>query len=187
MASPHAIDAPSDWIVRWSHLIAPGAYVLDLACGHGRHARWFAKRGCTVLAVDRDESALTDLAGIANVETRCVDLESGAWPLEPSSFDAVIVTHYLHRPLFAPLAESLRPGGVLIYETFMRGNERFGKPSNPDFLLLPNELLDRFSRLALTTIAFEQGTIESPKPAALQRLCAARADSPDYVLGRLSK
>jgi hypothetical protein len=87
-----------------------------------------------------------------------------------SGYDGIVVTNYLHRPLLPVLAEALAPGGVVIYETFAAGNERFGRPSNPDFLLHPGELLEAFA--ALTVIAFEQGELSLPRPAVIQRIAA---------------
>ncbi len=164
---------PSPWVVRWSHLVRAGAEVLDLASGRGRHARHFAARGCRVTAVDRDAEALSTLDALPGIVTRCTDLEGGPWPFAAAQFDAVIVTNYLHRPQFPGIAAALRAGGVLLYETFMAGNERYGKPSNPAFLLRPNELLDAFGG-ALAVVAFEQGTLGEPARAVVQRLCAVR-------------
>lgn len=147
--------------------------MLDLACGSGRHARHFAARGCRVLAVDRDDAALASLSGVTGVVTRAADLEGDTWPFAPSSFDAIVVANYLHRPLFGPILAALRPGGVLVYETFMVGNERFGRPSNPHFLLRPGELLEMV-RGQLEVVAFEQGEVETPRAAVVQRLCAVR-------------
>jgi len=162
-------------VTRWAPLVAPGASVLDVACGTGRHARRFADRGCAVLAVDRDADALAGLAGVAGVEARQADLERDPWPFGAEAFDAIVVTNYLHRPLIPHLLAAIRPGGVLIYETFMLGNERLGRPANPDFLLRPGELLEAVAgRLAV--VAFEQGAVERPKPAVIQRLCAVRGD-----------
>ena len=144
--------------------------MLDVACGAGRHALFFAERGFEVVAVDRDEQA------IPGVEFVKADLEGGApWPFAGRRFAAIVVTNYLHRPLFARLAESLEEGGVLLYETFMQGNERYGRPSNPDFLLKPGELLEAFR--ALDIVAFEQGVVERPKSAVIQRLCARRGEA----------
>jgi SAM-dependent methyltransferase len=171
MQSSHENLSPSAWVVRWSALVRPGAQVLDLACGAGRHARHFAARGATVVAVDRDAAAVAALAAVTGVFTRVADLEGGAWPFAPASFDAVVVANYLHRPLFGPILAALRPGGVLIYETFMAGNERFGRPSNPDFLLRPGELLAAVEG-RLEVVAFEQGEVATPRPAVVQRICA---------------
>jgi SAM-dependent methyltransferase len=122
----------SAWVTRWAHLLAPGADVLDVAAGSGRHARWFAARGHRVLALDRDADALASMADCANVDTLCADIEGAPWPLDSSRrFGAVVVTNYLHRPLFGNLVGALAPGGVLIYETFAAGNQTVGKPSNP--------------------------------------------------------
>ena len=127
--------------MRFAHLVAPGARVLDLAAGHGRHARFFAARGAHVLAVDRDADALAPLADDARIAIRVCDLETGAWPLAGERFDAIVVVNYLHRPLFAHLRAALAPDGVLFYETFAMGNEAFGRPANPEFLLCRDELL----------------------------------------------
>ena len=151
--------APSPWIVRFAPLVPAGARVLDLACGTGRHARLFADRGCRVLAVDRDAAALAALARVAGVETARLDLETGAWPLAGEEFDAIVVANYLHRPLFPFLLASLAPDGLLLYETFARGNEAFGRPSNPDFLLEPGELL-RLVAGRLKVVAYEEGQVD---------------------------
>ena len=150
--------------------------MLDVACGAGRHARSLAARGHPVLALDRDREALAALAGVKGIEPVYADLEDGSpWPLADRRFAVVIVVNYLHRPLFPALAGALAEGGVLVYETFAAGNERFGKPSNPQFLLRPGELLEAFAGV-LTIVAFEQGRVERPKPALIQRLCALRGD-----------
>jgi SAM-dependent methyltransferase len=172
MSPAHDLDAPSAWVRRWAPLIRAGGRVLDVACGSGRHARWLAGLGHPVVAVDRDPAARAALAGAAGVEVVIADLEGGPWPLGDQRFDAVVVANYLHRPLFPRLLEALREEGLLIYETFAAGNERYGKPSNPDFLLQPNELLERTR--PLRTVAFEQGRVERPKPAVIQRICAVR-------------
>ncbi len=157
---------PSDWVRRWAPLVARGP-VLDVASGAGRHARFFASRGLGVIAVDREEKALPE--GVTFVKA---DLEDGSpWPFEGRRFGGIVVTTYLYRPLLPVLAQSLAEGGVLIYETFMVGNEKFGKPSNPDFLLRPGELLQAFA--GLTVAAFEQGTTDK---AAVQRICGIRGE-----------
>ncbi len=166
----HPFDLPpSPWVQRWAALIRPGGAVLDLACGAGRHARLLARLGFEVDAVDRDPALFTDPP--ARVTLLGADLEGAPWPYEARRFDAIVVTNYLHRPLLPLLLRSLEPGGLLIYETFARGNERFGKPSNPDFLLAPGELLEAV-RGKLRVIAYEDRVVEEPKPAALQRICA---------------
>jgi SAM-dependent methyltransferase len=163
---------PSPWIARFAHLVAGGVRVLDLAAGQGRHARFFAARGCRVLAVDREAAALAALAGAPRIETRTVDLETGSWPLAGERFDAIVVVNYLHRPLFPHLLAALAADGVLLYETFARGNEACGRPSNPDFLLEPDELLQRVAgRLAV--VAFEQGHVAgAERGAVVQRIAA---------------
>jgi SAM-dependent methyltransferase len=173
--APHAaIDAPSAWVVRWGALVPPGAHVLDLACGSGRHARFFAARGATVTAVDRDADAIAGLAGVPGVIPVVADLEGGPWPFAGQVFDAVVVTNYLHRPLFPAILAALAADGLLVYETFMVGNERFGRPSNPAFLLAPGELLEAVRELAV--LGFEQGEVARPKRAVMQRVCALRGD-----------
>ncbi len=163
----HDIVAPSGWVARWAPLITRGR-ALDLACGAGRHARLLADLGHEVTALDREPQSL---AGVRFVRA---DLEDGSpWPLPGETFQGVVVANYLHRPLFPLIEAALAPGGVLIYETFMAGNERFGKPSNPAFLLAPGELWAAFG--SLHVIAFEQGLSLQPKRAVLQRICARRA------------
>jgi len=142
--------------------------VLDVACGGGRHSRLFADRGIEVVAVDREDQVLSK-----EIRFWKSDLENGnPWPFAGQRFAAIVVTNYLHRPLFPHLLGSLDEGGVLIYETFMLGNEKFGRPSNPEFLLRPGELLQAFREL--TVAGFEQGGVERPKAAVIQRLCALR-------------
>lgn len=171
MIAHDALLPPSRWVERFSALVADRARVLDIACGQGRHSRWFAARGCSVVAVDRDADALNRLAHIEGVATLCADLEAQPWPFGEGAFDAVVVTNYLHRALFPNLLHSLADDGVLLYETFARGNEVYGKPSNPDFLLNDGELLTLVGS-TLMVVAFEQGRIEVPQPAVVQRLAA---------------
>lgn len=167
------LDTPSAWVTRWATVAPAGCPVLDVACGNGRHARYFAERGHTVEALDRDGVALAGLTGVSNVTTRCADIESGPWPYAGRTFGVVIVTHYLHRPLFPRLLAALAPGAVLIYETFAAGNERHGRPANPDFLLRPGELLEVVQG-TLRVLAYEDLFVELPKPAMVQRICAVR-------------
>jgi SAM-dependent methyltransferase len=169
-----SVGIPSPWVLRWCALVPNGAHVLDLACGAGRHARLFAARGARVTAVDRDAEVLAGLAGIRGVRTLQADLEAAPWPFDAETFDAIVVTNYLHRPLLPEIVVALAPGGVLLYETFMVGNERFGRPSNPSFLLAPGELLTVAGALAV--LGFEQGEVQRPQPAVVQRLCALRGD-----------
>lgn len=177
---PHEGLARSPWIVRFAPLVPRGARVLDLAAGSGRHARFLAASGAQVLAVDRDPSALAMLSGVAGVTTRVLDLETGAWPLGGERFDAIVVVNYLHRPLFAHLRAALAPDGVLLYETFAMGNEAYGRPANPDFLLCRDELLALASLPpAMTVVAFEQGLVEGEgRQAVVQRLAAVGGARP---------
>ncbi len=162
---------PSAWVERWASSIRPGGAVLDLAAGSGRHSGLLARLGFEVDAVDRDARLFADPpAGVTLLEA---DLESGPWPYTGRRFDAIVVTNYLHRPLMARLVDSLEPGGLLVYETFARGNERFGKPSNPDFLLVPGELLEAV-RGRLRVLAYEDVVVAEPRPAAIQRIAARR-------------
>jgi len=161
-----SLETPSVWVVRWAPLVTHGP-VLDVASGAGRHARFFAGRGLEAVAVDREPQVIP---GVRFVKA---DLEDGSpWPFAAQRFGGIVVTNYLHRALFPALAGSLDENGILIYETFMVGNERFGKPSNPNFLLRPGELLQAFG--ALTVVAFEQGQVEK---AVVQRICAIRGDA----------
>ncbi len=165
------LDTPSRWIVRFAALIRPGARVLDLACGQGRHSRFLAARLCEVVAIDRDLHALAVLAGVPRVTTIAADLEAGDWPLSGQRFDAIVVTNYLHRPLLAPLLDALADDGAWLYETFAEGNEAYGRPSNPDYLLTADELFD-LARERLTIVAFEQGQVDGARPAVMQRIAA---------------
>jgi SAM-dependent methyltransferase len=164
---------PSEWILRWCARLAPESRVLDVACGSGRHTRALAAAGCRVDAVDKDPAYAADLAEVANVRFRALDLEDGPWPFEDAQYDAIVVANYLYRPRLGLLAQALGDGGILVYETFGAGNERFGRPRNPDYLLRPFELAAYFSPL-LHVLAFEDGVIERPAPARVQRLCAVK-------------
>lgn len=163
---------PSEWIHRWLQTLAPGASVLDFAAGHGRHSHLALMLGLQVCAVDNDRSAVAAIA--ADAERLVVDLEHGQWPFEGRRFDAVVVSNYLFRPRLDLLAALVAPGGLLIYETFMRGNEQFGRPASPKFLLEAGELLQVAARAGLVVNAFEQGFETQPRPAMRQRLCAGR-------------
>lgn len=159
------LTAPSAWVARWAALISRGR-VLDLACGGGRHARLLVSLGYEVLAVDREPQSIPGARFLR------ADLEDGSpWPLAGERFQGIVVTNYLHRPLFPRILDALTPTGVLIYETFAAGNEHFGKPSNPDFLLRPGELLD-VVRGRLRVGAYEDLDVTVPKPARIQRICA---------------
>jgi SAM-dependent methyltransferase len=166
---PMSSAPASAWVRRFMPLIRHGGRVLDLAAGSGRHSRLLLANGYMVTAVDRDISALLPLAG-RGCELQKIDLETGAvWSLG-TAYDGIVVTNYLHRPLLPAISSALAPGGVLIYETFARGNERLGRPHNSDFLLRPGELLDAFA--TLTVVAFEQGEISVPRPSVIQRIAA---------------
>ena len=165
----HGTENPSAWLQRWAHLIAPNSRVLDVACGGGRHMRHLAGLGHTAYGVDRNPEAVALAQAYGTV--RCADFENGPWPFEGQTFGGVVVTHYLWRPLMQVIVNSLEPGGVLIYETFAAGNESVGKPSRPDFLLQPGELLRATE--GLHTVAYEDGFEASPD-RFVQRIAAVR-------------
>jgi SAM-dependent methyltransferase len=165
----HGQEPTSNWVARWSHLLPAGCHVLDLACGHGRHMRHFAALGHPVTGVDRNPDAIADVSPLG--EAVCADIENGPWPLTDRSFGGVVVTNYLWRPLWPHILGSLAPNGVLIYETFSTGNESVGKPSRPDFLLHPSELLAVCQDLRV--VAFEEGFLAQPD-RFVQRIVAVR-------------
>ena len=165
----HGAAGASPWLLRWAHLIASGGSVLDVAAGSGRHTRWLAGRGFAVTAIDRDASAMRSLADCAR--TVVADLEGEPWPLKGLTFDAVLVTNYLWRPLFASLVNAVAPGGVLVYETYAAGHQSVGRPARPDFLLAPGELLAAVPGLRI--VAYEDGFLDDPK-RFVQRLAAVR-------------
>lgn len=171
MEAKHPLLEPSSWVKRWARLIPAGGRVLDVACGSGRHARYLAKLGCRVSAVDRDPEAIALMSGVSGIDPLIANLEGGPWPYAGARFDGIVVCNYLHRPLFPHLLDALEDHGVLIYETFASGNERFGRPTNPDFLLKPGELLEAV-RGVLRVVAFEEGWVSRPKQAVVQRICA---------------
>jgi SAM-dependent methyltransferase len=185
--SHHHAETPSAWVSRWAEQIPSGGRVLDVACGRGRHARWLAHRGYLVEAVDRDPALLAEVSAptpgtgrrgrtqrpAPGILTRCADLEADPWPYTGQLFAGIVVVNYLHRPLFPHLLAALAPGGVLIYETFAAGNERFGQPANPEFLLRPGELLE-VVRGHLRVLGYEDVFSADPKPAMIQRICAIR-------------
>lgn len=176
--SLHGTEPPSDWIRRWSHLLKPQGRVLDVACGQGRHAYYFSELNHPVTLVDRSHEAIDAITLRPQVcEKVAADIENGPWPFAGRQFDAVVATNYLWRPLLPTLMASLAPGGVLLYETFAQGNETVGKPSRPDFLLRPGELLAVCNDLRV--VAFEDGFIEATcsRPARfVQRIAAVRQD-----------
>jgi SAM-dependent methyltransferase len=163
---------PSAWVLRFAPYLPAGGPVLDLACGAGRHVRLFLERGHPVTAVDRDLSGIADMINRPGLEALEVDLEDGRpFPLAGRRFAGVIVTNYLYRPLFPALIAAVAPGGALIYETFAKGNEGFGRPRRPEHLMNPGELLEMV-RGQLRVRAFEDLIVEAPRPAAIQRICA---------------
>ncbi|MGE0497029.1 MAG: class I SAM-dependent methyltransferase [Ramlibacter sp.] len=165
----HASEVPSAWVRRWSHLVPTGGTVLDVACGMGRHLRWFHERNHPVVGVDRAPAAIESIAGLG--EAVLADIEGGPWPFTGRTFAGVVVTHYLWRPLLPAIVASVAPGGVLIYETFATGNETVGKPSRPDFLLQPGELL--LACEGLRVVAYEDGFLDAPQ-RFVQRIAAVR-------------
>jgi len=165
----HGSTAPSAWVQRWSHLVPAGGSVLDVACGHGRHMRWFHGRNHPVTGVDQAQAAIDSVAELG--EAVLADLESGPWPLPGRQFAGVVVTNYLWRPLLPTLVASVAPGGVLLYETFAQGQETVGRPARADFLLQPGELLRACAPLRV--VAYEDGF--EPAPARfVQRIAAVR-------------
>ena len=181
MSTPHTTQVPSPWVQRWSHLVPAGGAVLDVACGHGRHLRWFAARGHPVVGVDRSPEAIAAVTGLG--ETVVADIEDGSWPFAGRRFSGVVVANNLWRALLPTIVDSVAPGGVLLYETFASGNETVGKPSRPDFLLQPGELLGASE--GLRVVAYEDGFLDSPD-RFVQRIAAVRMSphepSPRYPL-----
>lgn len=169
--TPHkdAVDRASEWIVRWSHLVRAGGSVLDVACGSGRHLRWFHERNHAVCGVDIAPAAIDSIADLGRAVL--ADIENGPWPFAGETFDAVVVTNYLWRPRLPDIVAAVAPGGVLLYETFAAGNETVGKPSRPDFLLRPGELLAACD--GLQVVAYENGWLDAP-PRFVQRIAAVR-------------
>jgi SAM-dependent methyltransferase len=174
LATHDATLEASPWVKRFAHLIPKSGLVLDLACGSGRHARYLANLDLSVTAVDQDIRLIKSVHS-AQITPEQWDLELEAWPLEGRLFDGIVVTNYLYRPHLDRLPQMLNSGGVLIYETFAQGNEAFGKPSNPNFLLKTGELLDLTARHGLKVIAYEDIYQDNPKPAMMQRICAVKA------------
>ena len=173
--SKHSKINPSAWVKKWAHLINRKGKILDLACGNGRHLRYLLGRDQIIVGIDIDLSALVSLRNETNIELHCLDLEKKDTSLPDLEYAGIIVTNYLHRPLLNALPDYLSNQGVLIYETFAIGNEMYGRPSNPDFLLRKNELNEQYSD-SLDIIAFEEKFIDTPNPAVIQRICAVKSD-----------
>jgi len=176
----HGLPAPSDWIRRWSHLVPPGGSVLDVACGQGRHMRWFFKQNHPVTGIDKAQEAIESVASMG--QAICADIEAGPWPLPGRRFDCVVVTNYLWRPLLSTLVDSVAPGGLLLYETFAQGNETVGRPARAEFLLRPGELLQACQ--GLRVVAYEDGFLDSPA-RFVQRIAAVRELQPSSAPLRL--
>jgi SAM-dependent methyltransferase len=170
------VGTPSQWVVKHAAFIHKGGRVLDLACGSGRHAIWLAGQGYQVDAVDRDDQAVAAMQGMPNISVSVTDIETGHWPQTGQRYDGIVVSRYLFRPLLKTLAAMLNSDEVLIYETFMLGNECYGRPSNPDYLLQPDELHLVYAPL-LKIHAFEQGKVDNPVPAMMQRICAINSQT----------
>ena len=168
----HQQSGPAETIVRWSPLVKPGARVLDVAAGGGRHALWFAERDAAVTAVDRDTTSLLARPH-ANIRAVEADLENAPWPFAGEQFDAVVIVNYLWRSLLPQLIDSVAPDGLLMYETFASGNEQFGRPRNPDFLLRRGELIEAIGS-ELIVLEYAHGPIGRPPRAVRQRLLAQR-------------
>ena len=164
----------SPWVRRFATQIPKGGLVLDLACGAGRHAIFMADLGYSVLAVDQDIRLIEQNTN-SLITSRAMNLELTEWPLDGLEFSGIVVTNYLYRPHWDQLPKMLSKEGVLIYETFAQGNAQFGKPSNPNFLLNPGELLNLAARHGLKVLAYEDLYVDEPKPAMVQRLCALKA------------
>ena len=172
------IDTPSKWVTRFAALAPPGGAVLDVACGGGRHGRFFLERGHAVTLIDRDVSGVRDLVAREAVEIVEADLEAEpGWPFGDRRFACIVVTNYLWRPLLPVLAGAVETGGVLIYETFALGNEAYSRPRSPDHLLRPGELLEAFGE-ALQVVAYEHGVHNDPKPRVIQRIAAVNHAEP---------
>lgn len=177
IASPQPLHPPSEWLLRWAHLMAPGGQVLDVACGPGRHLYWLQAQGFGLTGVDRNAAALANLAPLAAAGAQIVDadIENGPWPFAGRIFDTVLVANYLWRARLHDIAQAVAPGGLLLYETFAQGQESVGRPARSDFLLAPGELLRWAAEAGLRVIAYEDGFIDRPAPRFVQRIVATRA------------
>tara|TARA_B100000029_G_scaffold512746_1_gene610286 strand:- start:427 stop:978 length:552 start_codon:yes stop_codon:yes gene_type:complete len=177
-ATAHHDLTPSAWVQRFARRVPKtnAVGVLDVACGNGRHTRLFLDAGYPVVAVDRNVSGVRALSPHLELTVLEADLElATGWPFENQTFAGVVVTNYLFRPILGDIVSAVAPGGVLIYETFAIGNEQYGRPKNPDFLLNDGELMEVVSG-KLSIGAYEHGFVEKPKPAVVQRIFATRAN-----------
>ena len=163
----------SPWIEKHVNLIPKDQAVIDVACGNGRHSLFFLEQGYEVIAVDIDTSVIAGNEGRSGLSIVQADLEGAPWPFRPESVGAIVVVNYLWRPLFSHLRETLKPGGILLYDTFAQGNEKYGRPRNPDFLLMPGELSEQLSQNFDIIDSFD-GYIENPVPACRQSIAARK-------------
>ncbi|MEE4184187.1 MAG: class I SAM-dependent methyltransferase [Gammaproteobacteria bacterium] len=177
MKPPAQNSPPDSWVARYSGLLPPGGTVLDLACGGGRHTRYLLALGHRVVAVDADLAGVADLRGQPRLQLSRHDLETGRWPFAAGTFTGIVVCNYLHRPLFPSLADALAPGGVLIYTTFMQGQQHYGRPRNPEFLLRSGELRATCGAL-LQELAFAEGYAETPRPVQRQSAVFRKRSEP---------
>ncbi|MDX1580495.1 MAG: methyltransferase domain-containing protein, partial [Alphaproteobacteria bacterium] len=168
----HDTSTPSNWVVKHARRIKPGGDILDIASGQGRHTRYLLGLGYRVMALDLNIEPLTDLDDNPDAAVMAADLENGPWPLGNATFDGIVVVNYLWRPLFPHIRDAIAPGGVVIYETFQHGNEAFGRPSNPDFLLKENELREEFADFDI--LDFEAGEEGGDRPTVKQKICAVK-------------
>lgn len=177
MTPAHATPSPSPWVARYLPQAPAGTRLLDVACGGGRHIRYALGRGWAVTGIDRDLMGVSDLAGRPGVELIAADLEGGApFPTGNRTFAAVVVTNYLWRPILPDIVAAVAANGVLIYETFAVGNARYGRPSNPDFLLNPGELISAVQS-SLIPLAYEHATLTEPD-RVVARIVACGRDHP---------
>ena len=170
----HKLQEPSHWVQRFSSLLPHRGHVLDLAAGGGRHGRFLLDCGHRVTFVDLHTEDLIDLSTLPDTTIIQADLENGSeWPLQ-ETYSGIIVINYLYRPILEKIIDALETGGILIYETFARGNEVFNRPRNPDHLLKSGELLELVSE-KMQVIAYEHGNLDlSTKPCVVQRICASK-------------
>jgi SAM-dependent methyltransferase len=179
-ASTPCLPAPSVWVSEWAGLIEnadASPSVLDVACGSGRHMAHLSQLGMLCTGIDRDEAALLTAQAFGTIV--CADIQQGPWPIPGRQFDAVLVTHYLWRPLLPTILDSVRPGGVLIYETFSQAHAKLGRPSRPEFLLQHGELLTICQAAQMQILAYQDLILQNPK-RAMQRIVARKtiASSP---------